>query len=559
MYTTETLKERIRQVHGSTYDLTKTVYNGYQNKVTLTCPQHGDFQIRISHLVGGQGCPKCRYIKSANKKRTKLEDVIKKCVAVHGDTYDYSSVTEYKDYKTPISITCRKHGVFKQSLLNHIHGEGCPICGREKSDAKRRIGHEAFLKKAREVHGYKYEYPEEITLTSDKITITCPIHGDFKMAACNHLMGQGCRKCSRLRISEQQKLSLSDYITRATEVHNGKYTYDHAEYDGIDKKITITCPIHGDFEQRAANHLYLANGCQKCAESISYKEEEVTEYVKSIMKGSLVITRNRSILSGRRELDIYIPSKNIAIEFDGVVWHSEMNGKDKMYHLNKTTECADKGIQLIHIFEDEWDDKKDIVKSRLRTLLGAGSDRKIFARNCTIREVDGTTAKDFLNKNHIQGYCQSTTRLGLYTKEGELVSLMTFGTSRHFIGNGSKTCELLRFCNTINTSVVGGASKLLKHYIKEYNPTEIISYADRRWSTGHLYNTLGFKLYNTSAPSYSYVVNNKRVFRFNLRKSVLVSKYGCDPSMSEHEFCLSKHWYRIYDCGCLCYRLTCHE
>ena len=130
---------------------------------------------------------------------------------------------------------------------------------------------------------------------------------------------------------------------------------------------------------------------------------------------------------------------------------------------------------------------------------------------------------------------------------------MTFGKSRHFIGNGKTEWELLRFCNKINTNIVGGASKLLKFFIKKYNPNNIVTYADRRWSCGNLYDKIGFVQYNISRPNYYYVIGQKRYYRFNFRKSILVKKYGCPNNLSEHEFCLSKKWYRIYDCGCLCY------
>ena len=137
-----------------------------------------------------------------------------------------------------------------------------------------------------------------------------------------------------------------------------------------------------------------------------------------------------------------------------------------------------------------------------------------------------------------------------------MVSLMTFGNLRKVLGSKSKenSYELLRFCNKLNTNVIGGASKLFKYFIKKYDPKEIVSYADRRWSNGLLYEVLGFNLTHKSKPSYYYVVNKKRVNRFSLRKDVLVSKYGCDEKMTEHEFCLSKGWYRIYDCGCLCFK-----
>ena len=130
---------------------------------------------------------------------------------------------------------------------------------------------------------------------------------------------------------------------------------------------------------------------------------------------------------------------------------------------------------------------------------------------------------------------------------------MTFGKSRHFIGGNKHQYELLRFCNKINLEVVGAASRLFKHFIIDNKPTSIVSYADRRWSIGNLYNVLGFKLYNMSKPNYFYVIDNNRMNRFNFRKSVLVEKYNCPHEMSEREFCKSKKWWRIYDCGCLCF------
>ena len=187
----------------------------------------------------------------------------------------------------------------------------------------------------------------------------------------------------------------------------------------------------------------------------------------------------------------------------------------------------------------------------LRNIFGK-TENRIFARKCEIREVDSQTACLFLEDNHIQGKCGSSIRYGLYYND-ELVSLMTFGKTRHFIGNGSHEYELLRFCNKLNTNVVGGASKLFKHFVDTNKPNNIVSYADRRWSNGRLYDVLGFTLYNISDPNYYYVIDNKRRNRFNFRKSVLVEKYECPNDMSEREFCKSKGWWRIYDCGAFCY------
>ena len=134
---------------------------------------------------------------------------------------------------------------------------------------------------------------------------------------------------------------------------------------------------------------------------------------------------------------------------------------------------------------------------------------------------------------------------------------MTFGKLRKNLGNRNVEgqYELLRFCNVLNTSVVGGASRLLQYFIKTYHPRRLLSYCDRRWSSGGLYESIGFRLDHVSKPNYFYVFRDQRKNRFNYRKDMLVRKYGCPKDMSEHDFCLSRKWYRIYDCGTKVYVL----
>ena len=297
----------------------------------------------------------------------------------------------------------------------------------------------------------------------------------------------------------------------------------------------------------------MGQGCPKCFFDKSNFEKELLEYIKTILPNKEIIENDRTILDGK-EIDIYIPELKIGFEANGLIWHSEKFNFDKHYHLNKTKQCIKKGVQLIHIFEDEWYYKQNICKSRISNILKC-SQNKIFARKCTIKNVPFNECKDFINDNHIQGFILSKIRYGLYY-DNELVSVMTFGKQRINV-NGKKDdkCyELLRFCSKIGYNVIGGADKLFKYFIKFHKPETIISFADRRWSNGNLYNVLGFEKYNESEPSYSYVINKKRVNRFTLRKDVLISKYGCSPEMTEKKFCESKGWYRIYDCGCLCYK-----
>ena len=272
-------------------------------------------------------------------------------------------------------------------------------------------------------------------------------------------------------------------------------------------------------------------------------ETEIKEFIKSL---GFEANTDRKILNGK-EIDILIPPLKIAFEIDGLRWHNEIT-KDNNYHLRKTEQCKDCGISLYHIFEDEWEFKRDIVESRIRNILNC-TQNKIFARKCQIKTVDKPIAMRFLDENHLQGKCGSIINYGLYYNN-ELVSLMTFGKLRKNMGRNDtgNTYELIRFCNKLNTNVVGGASKLFKHFIKEFNPSSVISYADRRWSNGNLYTKLNFSHVHNSRPNYFYIIGHKRKNRFGFRKDILV-KEGYDANKSEHQIMFDRGIYRIYDCG----------
>jgi hypothetical protein len=302
-------------------------------------------------------------------------------------------------------------------------------------------------------------------------------------------------------------------------------------------------------------HLPRCTTCKPIIAGSSICENELASYVKSLVGDLDVITGDRDIL-GRKELDIYIPSKNIAIEYDGLYWHGEnVGGKDKKYHITKTDECAAKNITLIHIFEDEWVNKKDIVKSKLKHLFGVNNDVKsIYARKCEIKEIDDCS--DFLERNHIQGTVPSSIKIGAYF-ENTLVAVMTFGKLRVAMGNKNVKdgeFELLRFAT--ENRVVGIASKLLQHFIKNYNPSKIITFADLRYSVGNLYNNIGFKLVGKTNPNYWYYLNGSidRKHRFNFRKQELPKKLKAfDVNLTEWENMKNNGYDRIWDCGNLKY------
>jgi len=324
--------------------------------------------------------------------------------------------------------------------------------------------------------------------------------------------------------------------------------YNAVNYDG--NFLTFKCEkehlykiTFGLYYNRIKVKTDLCTICNPYKSNESPNEIKLYEFVKKICSEDIKL-KDRTVLSGK-ELDIYIPAKKIAIEYNGLYWHNELN-KENNYHLNKTEECEKNNIKLIHIYEDEWKYKEDIVKYRLMNIF-LKNENKIGARKCDIRKVSVSDTIDFLENNHIQGYSASSINFGLYFNN-ELLSLMTFIKLRKKLNKNEDEYELLRFCNKLNTNVVGGASKLLNYFIKNYNPSLIMSYADRSWSHGDLYNKLGFEFVGKTQPNYYYVIDGIRHHRFNFRKDKLV-KEGYDSNKTEHEIMLDRKIYRIYNSG----------
>ena len=311
------------------------------------------------------------------------------------------------------------------------------------------------------------------------------------------------------------------------------------------------------------------NGCCKPCPTcypelhgMSHSELEVLDWLKTLNLSEEYDLHSRDSINNSllfpKRLDIVVEKDEIpaiAIEFDGLYWHSEMANGDKNSQLHKTEKCEEKNIQLIHIFENEWLCKQDIVKSRLKNLLGI-YDKIVFARKCEVREVLPKDSIEFQEENHIQGAVGAKVHLGLFY-EDELVSIMTFGKSRF---SKKVEWELLRFCNKLGYHVPGGAGKLLKHFERNWHPKSLISYADRRWSRGKLYEALGFKLDHVSKPDYWYLKPSNptilyRREKFQKRKLKKQLEFF-NETMSEVENMRNNGYTRIFDCGNLVFMKT---
>lgn len=279
----------------------------------------------------------------------------------------------------------------------------------------------------------------------------------------------------------------------------------------------------------------------------SLAESELLDYIKSIYDGEIE-TGDRSIISPL-ELDIVIPDKHIAIEFNGVFWHSDFNPRMcKTYHRDKSLKCIDKGYQLLHIWEDDWYNRKDIIKDYIKSKLGLCSKR-IYARKCHIREIDAHTARLFVNSNHIQGYSNAAYKIGLFYDD-VLVSVMLVGKLRDMMGSKPKEghYEIYRVVSREDTEVVGGFSKMLKYFERTYNPECIITYGDLCYTLGNVYLKCGFTDEGLSSPCYSWQINGVRYHRSNFMKCKL-EECKKDPSLTEDQVMRSRHAYKVWDAG----------
>ena len=335
------------------------------------------------------------------EKYTK-EKFIEKAKEVHGNKYDYSKVN-YVNSSTKVCIICPEHGEFWQTPNSHLNGSGCPECsGLKKWDT------EKFIKKAREVHGNRYDYSEAVYVNKrTPVTIICPIHGKFVQNPHNHVsQKQGCPLCGKKYAIEWRKNDYRSFVDESIKRFGNIYEFPNIEneYENSHSKIHIKCKKCGSiFEKIACDHITSPHGgCLKCYANKSTGEEEIGEFISRLVGKENVVFRSRAVLPNT-ELDIYIPCKKISIEYNGIYWHSSAM-KHKNYHLFKTEACESRGIKLIQIFEDEYVNHKDIVLSKLKHILHKSEGERIWARKCTIEEISMAEAKSFLDNNHIQGF-----------------------------------------------------------------------------------------------------------------------------------------------------------
>jgi hypothetical protein len=404
------------------------------------------------------------------------------------------------------------------------------------------VGNYNNVKQARETCLRKYGVPN-YSLTDEyveKTKITC-----LKKYGVDHPSKSKVYKISHSENMFTKFMSNERFVNFVP-----KFTLD--EYRGVTPRFNRRYP----FECKRCGLETLcdiSNGkpprCSKCDTTpLSYFEKEVYEFIRGcVKKETSVIQTDRTTLYPK-EIDILIPDLKLGIECDGLYWHSEILGKkNKVYHSSKTMGAMVKEIRLVHVFENEWKFKGNIVRSILKNILGL-VDFRLFARNCVIVVPTRDEYKKFVVDNHIQGMDNPSVIYGLKYGD-EIVSVMSFCKSRF---DRKYQYELSRFCNVLNTSVIGAASRLFKHFIDTHKPTSVVSYSDRRYFSGEIYMKMGMLFVGNSPPNYYYIVDgyqnvkNRMSFQKHKLKRILPI---FDNNISEWENMKLNGFDRIWDCG----------
>ena len=538
------------------------------------------FTVNISQLKNGRkkledNCPHCKREDMYNNNRININEIQE---WFNNNNLEINNKkTFYSKWKDKIETTCKLCGKQSEILsINHFINncltkqhkcEGCFEKKIEENKEENTIGLMKFKQKnkndivflpkldldkvplllSKNIKKQSKWVLVEYTNTRNKCKYQCVDCGYIKECYPHTIFngrGHGCKQCKL----EKGKESVVNKISSLCE---GTTVYPIQHFEHSEKNIKFKCSnCEHEFERKWIHiNGYENLNCPSCFSSKKRKSQnDLGDFIKSL--GFNVICDTRELINPF-EIDIFIPEKNIAIEYCGSIWHSEKFKKDKNYHRKKYELCQNKNLRLITVFEEEWKDKNEICKSRIKNILGL-TENRIYGRKCQVKFIDTKVALDFCQKNHIQGKGQAHYACGAFFNE-QLVSVMTF--SKPSISKGNKdnnSLELNRFCSLLNTNVIGIANKLFKFFSVNNNIELIYSYCDLRWGNGKVYENMNMRLENITKPNYYYVGNYtkwKLKHRFNFTKQRLLKLFGGDPLKTERELAEENGLYRIWDCG----------
>lgn len=523
------------------------------------------------------------------RKKDELLSTGIKCLICGEQTkcHHYSSFTKIHLFKKHKGVTTKQY--YDTYIINTPLGAKCNLCNKDLPFLSIKKGYTKYCSdyvcngnnpelREKSKNTLKGRYGDSSYRNNEKHRETClQKYGDanytnrekYKVSWKKRTIDQHSEALDKSKKTRLLKYNNANYVNKEEIT---KKRHDNYLKSLVDKLVGFNCQLKcynppGEVSFTCADCskvntvdtailysrlVYNKHPCVNCFPidtHVSQFETEIYKFIKENYTGKIVCS-DRQLLD-KLEVDILLPELKIAVEANGVYWHSDYI-KDRNYHRNKTEACLKTGYRLLHVFEDEWIHKNEIIKAKILNILGKTTN-KVMARKCEIRQVSSVKEqKEFLNRNHIQGWSNNVISYGLYLNN-ELNGMMSFDKPRT---NKKYQWELSRYATDKDSVLMGGSSKLLSYFIKHHNPDNIISYADLSFSNGNMYEKIGFKLKSTSNPSYFYIdkITIKRHHRFNFNKKKLIKMGVLKDNETEMVAMnrLNKH-FRIYDCGKMLY------
>ena len=477
-------------------------------------------------------------------------------IAVHGGRYDYSRVA-YLHSEQKVEIICPVHGSFFQYLNSHARGHGCDACARPlRARGKTAYAWDANRARIEKTLQQRCLSIDLLLETPVKlhtpVTVTCQEHGPYAGSIFGLWKGQGCWKCYVARRAGQgmRAVAAQTFIEKAKAKHGKSFDYSAVKYDKSSRKVEIVCPKHGPFRMSPNNHLK-GEVCPTCAKQMSAAEKRLFEFVLAACPDAK--TRVRGVVE-RYELDIYVPSKALAIEYNGIFWHSVKVNPDRQHLAKKQRAAQEVGIRLIHVLESEFEHKEALVYRMISHALGASVGARVFARKCVVSLGEPSEYKGFFDANHHQGFALRGGKVyALKMLDGTPVAALHVAPPK-FYGDAKDRAhgvlEVVRYATS--AVVVGGLTRLLAAVIKHAGPERLVSYVDNRWFTGRAYKAAGFEKVGDGTPGM--MVFDKRLHpkhRAALTKPRLRQVLGeCfDVTKTQIELAAMAGYHVLFDCG----------
>jgi len=519
--------------------------SGSNKKVWWLCQISHSYLSSVADRTKGTGCPYC----AGKKVLVGFNDLA---------TTHPQIALEWDITKNPIPVTtlskgsrynawwlCNDNHSYDMAVKKRTAGRGCPYCAGKRILVGFNDLATTHPELAKEWDTDKNSLPATAISygSSEKAWWLCS-HNHSWQTSPNRRSKNNCPICSNKRISVGFNDLATTHPTISQEWHLAKNEEKTAKNftKGSRTHAWWQCDKGHEWDARIGERTGHKTNCPECARlaQVSLAEKEIVAYLRDKML--TVETSNRTLLDGK-EVDIYIPEKKIAIEFNGLYWHTEKSGKNSTYHYQKYATLKDQGIQLLQIWEDDWKNNKERILKSIDYKLGLANTSKIYARLTTVTMITTQAARDFLNEHHIQGFASGSYYIGLQNDSGSLLAVIVLRRER------TNTLNIIRYATSL--SVVGGFTKLLKYAEKNYYPDRFITFSDNCISDGSLYKNNGFHIDKELAPDYMYVVNHTRKHKFGFR----IERFRNDKNlfykegMTEKELASLNNLQRIWDAG----------